>query len=125
MPCRVNTPVCSATSCGVPAWIRPPTPAYSPSEFSRTQTMSMSAAPRFASGERDPGQQPHRPQVDVLIEALAERQDQLPHGDVSGTDGCADRAEVDRVERREPLEAVVVHHAAVRRGSSRSPTGTP
>ena len=35
--------------------IFPPMPAYSPSEFSRTQIMSMSAAPRFASGEVTPG----------------------------------------------------------------------
>ena len=30
-------------------------PQYSPSEFSRTQIMSMSAAPRLASGELMPG----------------------------------------------------------------------
>ena len=51
MPRRVKTPVCSASSSGVPACSRPPMPQYSPSEFSRTQIMSMSAAPRFASGE--------------------------------------------------------------------------
>ena len=35
----------TATSYGVPTRTRPPTPAYSPSEFSRTQIMSMSAGP--------------------------------------------------------------------------------
>ena len=30
-------------------------PQYSPSEFSRTQIMSMSAAPRLASGDAMPG----------------------------------------------------------------------
>ena len=55
MPLRVNRPVCSATSYGVPTWTRPPRPEYSPSEFSRTQTMSMSAGPRFASGDISPG----------------------------------------------------------------------
>ena len=54
MPCRVNTPTCCATSCGVPRWMRPPTPEYSPSEFSRTQTMSISLVPRLASGEASP-----------------------------------------------------------------------
>jgi hypothetical protein len=34
---------------------RPPRPAYSPSEFSRTQTMSMSLALRPESGPVTPG----------------------------------------------------------------------
>ena len=80
-----------------------------------------------AVGERrgQPGEQPHRPQVDVLIEALAERQEQVPDGDVIGHRRRADRAEVDGVEGGEPLEAVFVHHPAVLHGSTRSPTAAP
>jgi len=54
MPRRVKMPDCCATSCGVPAWMRPPTNAYSPSVFSRTQIMSMSLAVRSASGDLIP-----------------------------------------------------------------------
>ena len=46
------------------------------------------------------GQQPHRPQVHVLLEALPERQQQIPHGDVIGNCRRSDRAEIDGVERR-------------------------
>ena len=89
-------------------------PPYSPSEFSRTQTMSMSAGARPASGVVTPATQPHRPQVDVLIEALPDRQDQLPDRDVIRHRRIADRAEVDRVELLQPIEPVVVHHPPVR-----------
>ena len=33
---------------------------------------------------RQAGKQPHRPQVDVLLKALAQRQQQIPHRDVIG-----------------------------------------
>ena len=55
MPTRVKTAVSMPTSCGWPVCERPPTPAYSPSVFSRTNTMSMSAAVRLASGVGMPG----------------------------------------------------------------------
>jgi hypothetical protein len=55
IPFLVNTPVCSASSYGVPPCRRPPMPQYSPSEFSRTQIMSISAAPRPARGDEMPG----------------------------------------------------------------------
>ena len=84
MPCRVKSPVCSATSYGVPTWMRPPRPAYSPSEFSRTHTMSMSAGAAVGERRGQARQQPHRPQVDVLLEPLAERQEQIPDRDVIG-----------------------------------------
>ena len=54
-PARVNTSTWIPTSAGWPVWARPPTPAYSPSEFSRTTIMSMSAGPRSRSGESTPG----------------------------------------------------------------------
>ena len=76
-----------------------------------------------AVGERrgQAGQQAHRPQVHVLVEALADRQDQIPDGDVIGHRRRADRAEIDRVERGQPLEPVLVHHPAVPRVVARSP----
>ena len=72
---------------------------------------------RGAIGERrgEAGQQPHRPQVDVLLEALAQRQQQIPDRDVIGHRRRADRAEVDGVERGRALESVLVHHPAVAR----------
>ena len=60
------------------------------------------------------GDEAHRPQVDVLIEALADRQDQLPDRDVVRHGRIADRAEVDRVELLQPIEPVLVHHLPVR-----------
>ncbi len=39
-PRRVKIEVSTATSAGVPTWIRPPAPEYSPSVFSRMQRMS-------------------------------------------------------------------------------------
>ncbi len=54
-PALVNTSTWIPTSIGWPACARPPTPAYSPSEFSLTTTMSMSAGPRSRKGESTPG----------------------------------------------------------------------
>ena len=41
-PARVNMATSVAASSGESWWTRPPTPAYSPSEFSRTITQSSS-----------------------------------------------------------------------------------
>ena len=67
-----------------------------------------------AVGERraDAWQQPHRAQIDVLAEALTDRKNQLPHGDVIRHGGRTDRAEIDRIERPQPVECVRGHHAA-------------
>ena len=69
---------------------------------------------RPAAGERaaHAGQEPHRPEVDVLLEALADGQDQLPHRHVVGHPGPAHRAEVDGVEVAQAIEAVRLHHPA-------------
>ena len=79
MPWRVKTPVCSRDLVRRAA-------VHAAADAGSTRLRSSRArrscrcppAPRFASGEREARQQPHRPQVHVLIEALAERQDQLP-----------------------------------------------
>src|SRR5712691_6692117 len=55
VPLRENTIDWIAISSGVPRRRRPPMPAYSPSVFSRTQTMSISAAPLPARGLATPG----------------------------------------------------------------------
>jgi hypothetical protein len=62
---------------------------------------------------RDAWQQPHRPQIHPLSEPLTQRQDQLTRRDVIGDTRIADRAEINRVERHQPIDAVVVHHAPV------------
>ena len=54
MPLRVNTLVSIAISSWSPSCARPPTPEYSPSEFSRTNSMSTSSGPRPASGHGTP-----------------------------------------------------------------------
>ena len=54
-PARVNTLTSTPTSWSWPWCARPPTPEYSPSEFSRTKSMSMSASARPASGVGTPG----------------------------------------------------------------------
>ena len=57
---------------------------------------------RLEHGERrrQAGQQSHRPEVHVLVEALPEGQNQLPHRHVIGDTRRADRPEVNGVERR-------------------------
>src|SRR3546814_12541047 len=52
-----------------------------------------------------------RAQVGVLVEALADRQPQLPEGDVIGNLGIADGAEVDGIEAAQRGDAVLGHHA--------------
>jgi hypothetical protein len=54
-PWRVKTADAVADSPGPPGSSREPSPEYSPSEFSRTHTMSSSAGPRPASGQATPG----------------------------------------------------------------------
>ncbi len=54
-PARVNIDTSVAASSGRPLWTRPPTPAYSPSEFSRTITQSSSGPVTLRSGLVMPG----------------------------------------------------------------------
>ena len=114
MPCRVKTPVCSASSSGVPACSRPPMPAVLAfGVLAHADHVDVGGA---AVGQRrgDAGQQPHRPQVDVLAEPLAQRQDQVARRDVVGDARVADGAEVDRVELHARCSTPSgVHHPAV------------
>jgi hypothetical protein len=70
---------------------------------------------RLAVGERrrHAFHEPHRPQVDVLVEPLTDGQNELPHGDVIGHGRIADGAEIDRIELLETVEPVVGHHPCV------------
>ena len=54
-PARVKIVTSVATSCGWPRCERPPWPAYSPSEFSRTITQSSSLPETLRSGLVIPG----------------------------------------------------------------------
>ena len=54
-PARVNIATSVATSSGWPRCTRPPTPEYSPSEFSRTITQSSSGPDTSRSGLTMPG----------------------------------------------------------------------
>lgn len=54
-PARVIIDTSVAASIGCPWCTRPPTPAYSPSEFSRTITQSRSCGPQRLSGASMPG----------------------------------------------------------------------
>ena len=92
--------------------MRPPTDEYSPSLFSRTTQKSMSPSLLVRERARHAGHQPHRPQVDVLLEAAADRDQQAPQRHVVGHAGEPDRAEVDGVVVANPVEAVLRHHAA-------------
>ena len=96
-PARVIIDTSVATSIGWPWCARPPTPAYSPSEFSRTMTQSRSSARQRLQRRVDAGQDARRPHVGVLVEALADRQPQAPQRDVVGDLRVAGRAEQDRV----------------------------
>ena len=58
-------------------------------------------------------QQFHRPQVDILVKALADFQQQPPQGDMVRHAGGADRPEVDGVELLQLFDTVVVHHLPV------------
>ena len=125
MPRRVKMPVCSATSNGVPTCM----PAAEAAVFPFRVLADADHVDVFgrAVGERrrHARQQPHRPQVHVLVEALAQRQDQLPDGHVVGHARIADRAEEDRLELLQLLEAVRVHHPAVADVEVAAPRETP
>src|SRR5262245_66625683 len=74
------------------------------------------AGPDTAQRAGHAGQQPGRAHVRVLVEALADRETEPPERDVVRNVGRPDRAEIDGVERAQPIEAVRRHHAAVPAG---------
>ena len=113
-PTRVITVSCTTTSRSVPANILPPIAEYSPSVFSRTTQKSMSPGLRPDERRRHARHQPHRAQIDVLVELAAEQDERAPQRDViRHLRRPADRAEVDRVVLADLLLPVLRHHAAV------------
>ena len=109
-PCRVKIAVSTATSSGVPTCTRPPAPEYSPSVFSRTQRMSKSVLPQRALDARAAGgaggcwRTGRRPCGSAAAGRAARRNRALR--------GPADRAEEDRVEAAQDVDAVGGHHGA-------------
>src|SRR5262249_5460542 len=70
----------------------------------------------LAVGERagDPRHQPHRPQIDVLIELAPPSHQRAPEGEVVwDLGGPADGAEEDRVMAADLLLPILRHHAAI------------
>src|SRR3546814_20245861 len=63
---------------------------------------------------RHAGQEARRAQVGVLVEALADRQPQLPEGDVIGNLGIADGAGVDGIEAAQRGDALPGHRSEKR-----------
>src|SRR5918997_1761767 len=61
----------------------------------------------------DAAQEPDRPQVNVLVEAAANGEEEPPQGDVVRDGRPAYGSEVDRVEVGKSLQAVLWHHPAV------------
>ena len=61
-------------------------------------------------GRGRPREEAHRPQVHVLLEPLSNRKEEAPEADVIGDGRPADRAEVDRIEPPQDIEAVGRHH---------------
>src|SRR2546430_1473445 len=83
-PTRVKMATSVAVSHGWPTWLRPPWPAYSPSELSRTSSQSIAMGrPEHASRRWDyvPGKCA-RPDVGVELQRPTQRQQQAPQGDV-------------------------------------------
>ena len=60
----------------------------------------------------DPGEEPHRTQVDVLVEAAPQRDQQAPQRDMVRHLGVTDRAEINGVVEPQPLDPVLRHHHA-------------
>ncbi len=113
-PARVIMLTSVATSIGWPWWARPPTPAYSPSEFSRTITQSRSSGRQRLSGASMPG----RMRVGRTL-AYWSKPWQIfrrrPHSVTwSGMSRVAGRAEQDGVHAAQRVEPVGRHHLAVR-----------
>ena len=110
---RVFTEPWVAISCGVPLRRKPPSPAYVPSVFSRTTSMSTPSLYRF-------GPDDERAQVHVEVELEPQREQQPALDDARRHLGGADRTEHHRVEPADGVE-VLAARARRRRGGSGAP----
>ena len=99
-----------ATSSGRPLWTRPPTPEYSPSEFSHpVQLRTGNMTQRTGDARQNSG----RTNVGILIKRLADCQTQTPQRDVVRDIGSADRTKQNGVELAQLIGAVWRHHDAM------------
>src|ERR1700746_1033239 len=112
-PTRVKIATSVPTSSGRPLCARPPQPAYSPSEFSRTITQSRSPTPTLRKGEATPGKILVGRTLAYWPKPWQIGRAKPPQGDVVGDVGRANRAEIDRVEFLQLGEPVGGHHDAV------------
>ncbi len=111
-PPWVKTLVSMPTSESRPRCAIPPTPAYSPSVFSRTKSRSMSSAATHQRA-RHALEQPRRAEVRPEIQALPDRQDRPPQRDVIRHRRVSERPEQHRVELAQLIERVLGHHPAL------------
>ena len=126
IPARVKTATSMPTSRpGWPRWARPPTPAYSPSEFSRTITQSIARPSSGRSGPVTPGSRREGRTLAYWSKALADRQAQAPQADMVGHPRVAGGAEEDRVHPGDRVEPVGRHHGTGLEGSAPSPSRNP
>ena len=58
----------------------------------------------------DPGQEPHRAQIDVLLKLAPQRDQQAPQRHMVGHPGIADGAQKHRIERAQLVDPVLRHH---------------
>src|SRR3989449_9964156 len=94
---------------GPPGWRPPPISEYSPSLFSRTISMSMSAGPRPASGDLAPLRRRTGRRLTYWWNPRRIGM-KSPERDVVGHAGESDGAEEDRLELPEPVQTVLGHH---------------
>ena len=124
MPRRVKSEVWIATSSGAPAWKRPPSPAYSPSVFSRMHRMSTSAGPRSRSGPGIPRSRRAGRRFTYWSKPGPDRQQQAPQRDVVGDAREPDRAEVDGVGVAQAGRGRPPASSGRARGTTRTTTGS-
>ena len=108
-PARVKTSVWIATSPGRPRWTDRPPGVLALGVLADAHHVDLLGA-LVAQRADDPRHQPHRPQVDVLVEDLADRQQQTPQRHVVRHLRRADRAEVDRVKAPQHIQRIFGHH---------------
>ena len=113
-PMRVNTVSCTTISRSVPGNARPPIDEYSPFGVLAHHPEVDVARLAVRERRRHARHQPHRAQVDVLVELATEQDQRAPQRDViRDLRRPADRAEEDRVVLADLLLPVLRHHAFV------------
>ena len=111
-PLRVKTVSCITISRSVPSNIRPPTDGIFALGVLAHDAEIDVAGLAVGQRRRHAGHQPHRAQIDVLVELAAELDQRAPQRNVIGhLRRPADRAEEDRVVPADLVLPVLRHHA--------------